>query len=68
LEIIIRKKREKTLTGMESPCRVITKSVLSSGSLATSNEHLGLAIRSCRKQQFFKHTMTPGPPKEPQIG
>jgi len=52
LEIIIRKKREKTLTGMESPCRVITKSVLSSGSLATSNEHLGLAIRSCRKQQF----------------
>ena len=40
---------------MASPCRMITKSVLSSGSLATSNEHLGLANRSCRKQQFFKH-------------
>jgi hypothetical protein len=49
------KEKEKTLTGMASPCRVITKSVLSSGSLATSNEHLGLANRSCRKQQFFKH-------------
>jgi hypothetical protein len=49
------KEKEKTLTGMASPCRVITKSVLSSGSLATSNEHLGLANRSCRKQQCFKH-------------
>uniref|UniRef100_A0A2P2KQW7 Uncharacterized protein LOC103944405 n=1 Tax=Rhizophora mucronata TaxID=61149 RepID=A0A2P2KQW7_RHIMU len=33
-------------TGRASPCRVITRSVLSSGSLATSNEHLGLANRS----------------------
>lgn len=38
------------LTETVSPCMVITKSVLSSGSLATSNEHLGLAMRSCKKQ------------------
>lgn len=39
------------LTGTASPCTVITKSVLSSGSLATSNEHLEVAKRSCTNHQ-----------------
>lgn len=44
-------KTRPQLTGTALPCRVITKSVLSSGSLATSSEHLALALRSYAEQK-----------------
>lgn len=44
-------RRGMELTETASPCTVMVKSVLSSGSFATSNEHLGLAKRSCTKDR-----------------
>lgn len=45
------KENKLKLTGIASPYRVIKRSVLSSGSFATSNEHLLLANRSCKKKK-----------------
>ena len=44
-------KKETVHTGVAPPNRVITVSVLSSGSLATSNEHLALAVKSYGKRK-----------------
>lgn len=43
------------LTEIASPYTVINKSLLSSGSLPTSNEHLGLAERFCTKESVYNH-------------
>lgn len=48
------KENKLKLTGIASPYRVIKRSVLSSGSFATSNEHLLLANRSWKKKEVSK--------------